>query len=80
MMGCRKNAKNTLDKNYLYLAEKRGLKIFAETRVVDVVPLDGADCRKEWRLAPAYTSTSILILRPCGIRRDRIQCLPGRQF
>ena len=41
MVGCRYNAKNTLDKNYLYLAEKRGAKVFAETRVVDVVPLDG---------------------------------------
>ncbi len=41
MMGCRYNAKNTLDKNYLYLAEKRGAQVFAETRVVDVVP-DGS--------------------------------------
>ena len=36
MVGCRYGAKNTLDKNYLYLAEKRGAKILAETRVVDV--------------------------------------------
>jgi cholesterol oxidase len=43
MMGCRHGAKNTLDLNYLYLAEKRGAKIFAETKVVDVRPLDGAD-------------------------------------
>jgi len=41
MMGCRYNAKNTLDKNYLYLAEKHGAKVFAETRVTDVVPLNG---------------------------------------
>ncbi|HWC97659.1 MAG TPA: GMC family oxidoreductase [Candidatus Sulfopaludibacter sp.] len=38
MMGCRYNAKNTLDKNYLYLAEKHGAQVFAETRVVDVAP------------------------------------------
>src|SRR3954451_1428239 len=47
MMGCRYNAKNTLDKNYLSLAEKRGAVVFPETRVADVVPLntraDGAD-------------------------------------
>ncbi len=43
MVGCRFNAKNTLDKNYLYFAEKRGAKIFAETRVVDVAPLGAAD-------------------------------------
>jgi cholesterol oxidase len=47
MMGCQHGAKNTLDLNYLYLAEKRGTRIFAETKVVDVKPLnnsaDGAD-------------------------------------
>jgi cholesterol oxidase len=42
MMGCRYNAKNTLDKNYLYLAEKHGAQVFAETRVVDVAPLNGS--------------------------------------
>ncbi len=41
MMGCRYNAKNTLDKNYLYLAEKHGARVFAETQVVDVAPLNG---------------------------------------
>jgi cholesterol oxidase len=41
MMGCRFNAKNTLDKNYLYFAEKGGARIFPETRVVDVRPLNG---------------------------------------
>jgi len=39
MVGCRHGAKNTLDKNYLYLAEKRGAQIMAETRVVDIEPL-----------------------------------------
>jgi len=42
MMGCRYNAKNSLDKNYLYLAEKHGASVFAETKVVDVVPRNGA--------------------------------------
>jgi cholesterol oxidase len=41
MMGCRYRAKNTLDLNYLYLAEKHGAAIFPERRVVDVKPLDG---------------------------------------
>lgn len=41
MIGCRHNAKNTLDKNYLYFAEKRGAQVFAETKVVDVRPLNG---------------------------------------
>jgi cholesterol oxidase len=42
MMGCRYGAKNTLDLNYLYLAEKHGARVFPETKVVDVRPLDGA--------------------------------------
>lgn len=41
MTGCRHNAKNTLDKNYLYFAEKRGAQVFEQTRVVDVRPLNG---------------------------------------
>ena len=43
MMGCRYNAKNTLDKNYLYLAEKHGTRIFEETRAIDVRPLGASD-------------------------------------
>ncbi len=42
MVGCRPGAKNSLDMNYLYLAEKRSAQVFAETRVVDVRPLAGA--------------------------------------
>jgi len=41
MMGCRHGAKNTLDKNYLYFAEKHGARVFPETQVVDVRPLRG---------------------------------------
>ena len=41
MSGCRHDAKNTLDKNYLHLAEQRGCVIHPETRVSDVRPLDG---------------------------------------
>lgn len=43
MVGCRFNAKNTLDKNYLYFAERRGAVILAETRVVAVRPRGAAD-------------------------------------
>ncbi|MEU9828442.1 GMC family oxidoreductase [Micromonospora chersina] len=39
MTGCRYNAKNTLDKNYLYLAEQNGCEIHPMTTVVDVKPL-----------------------------------------
>ena len=45
MTGCRKDAKNSLDKNYLYFARKFGARIFAENRAVDVRPLspDGSE-------------------------------------
>jgi len=36
MTGCRVGAKNTLDQNYLYLAEQLGLEILAETEVTAV--------------------------------------------
>lgn len=36
MIGCRNNAKNTLDKNYLHLAEKRGMELRPNTEVVAV--------------------------------------------
>jgi cholesterol oxidase len=38
MVGCRYGAKNTLDLNYLYLAEKLGVTIIPEKRVIDVKP------------------------------------------
>lgn len=32
MVGCRENAKNTLDRNYLWFAEKLGVRILSETK------------------------------------------------
>jgi len=43
MVGCRFNAKNTLDKNYLYLAKKNGVEILAEQEVEDIKLLDNGD-------------------------------------
>ncbi len=39
MVGCRYGAKNSLDKNYLYLAERGGARIFPEHKAVDLIPL-----------------------------------------
>lgn len=51
MVGCRHGAKNSLDQNYLYLAEKRGATIIAETMVTRLAPLDGqADGRAGYLL------------------------------
>jgi cholesterol oxidase len=38
MVGCKTGGKNTLDKNYLYLAEKLGAKIVPETKAVAIKP------------------------------------------
>jgi cholesterol oxidase len=43
MIGCRHGAKNTLDKNYLWLAEKRGLTIEADTEATWVRELGSAE-------------------------------------
>jgi cholesterol oxidase len=43
MVGCRFGAKNTLDQNYLYFAEKRGAQVMAERRVVELRPRGAAD-------------------------------------
>lgn len=45
MVGCRYGAKNTLVKNYLWLAERLGVAVLPERTVTDVRPLDatGAD-------------------------------------
>ena len=46
MVGCPVGAKNTLPKNYLWFAERRGAQVFPEREVVDVRPLgrgDGCD-------------------------------------
>ena len=39
MIGCRYHAKNTLDHNYLFLAERAGAEVHPDTEAIDVVPL-----------------------------------------
>ena len=39
MVGCRFHAKNTLDKNYLYFAEKWGTTVIPETRATRITPV-----------------------------------------
>jgi|TARA_B100001964_G_scaffold158755_1_gene174378 cholesterol oxidase len=51
MVGCRYNAKNTLDKNYLYLAQKEGTKVLAESKVVDVKPLGNKNGSEGYEVA-----------------------------
>ncbi len=69
MVGCRHNAKNSLDKNYLYFAEKQGAEVIAETKVVDVRPLGAADGSDGYEVT-AVSSTSLMPLRK---RRWRVR-------
>ncbi|MCB1141407.1 MAG: GMC family oxidoreductase [Leptospiraceae bacterium] len=50
MIGCKHNSKNTLDKNYLYLAQKKGAEILPEKEVYDVKPLNGNDGSTGYRI------------------------------
>ena len=43
MIGCRYGAKNTLRKNYLWFAEKLGVKIHSERQVIDIRPIGAED-------------------------------------
>ncbi len=62
MTGCRHNAKNTLVKNYLHLAEARGAKILPLTTATTVAPLDGGGYQVEVKFTKAR------ITRPANTR------------
>jgi cholesterol oxidase len=64
MVGCRVGAKNTLDQNYLYLAEKLGAAILPETRVIDVRPRGGCD-------DDGTSGYEVLVARSIGWRHPR---------
>ncbi len=60
MIGCRYNAKNTLDKNYLYFAEKNGVEVLSEKEVYDVIPLgeNGSGGYKvKWKKSTGFFKT-----------------------
>lgn len=54
MVGCRFGAKNTLDKNYLYFAEKLGAGIVPETQVTDLRPLEGGGWEIQTRRSTSW--------------------------
>jgi cholesterol oxidase len=63
MVGCRYNAKNTLDKNYLYLAEKWGAEVRPECLVEDIRPLEAGQ-PDEARYEVAYRSSTAWLKGP----------------
>lgn len=54
MVGCRHNAKNTLDRNYLYLAEKKGVQVFPETKAILIRELPEGGYEVETRRSTAW--------------------------
>lgn len=64
MVGCRYNAKNSLDKNYLYLAEANGAEVHAQTEVVDVMQAE-----EGW---------TVKTQRPGPIKRRRVRTFTAR--
>ena len=50
LTGCRYDAKNTLDKNYLHLAEQCGTRVLADTTVVSIRALGGGDGTEGYEL------------------------------
>lgn len=71
MVGCRYNAKNTLDKNYLYFAEKWGTQIFAERHCTEIVP------EQDHYLVHTISSTHPLLRKPKTFRAKQVIVAAG---
>ncbi|MDX1675883.1 MAG: GMC family oxidoreductase N-terminal domain-containing protein, partial [Longimicrobiales bacterium] len=67
MVGCRYGAKNTLDRNYLWLAERKGLAIRAEAEVVAVrrtengYAVETREGRRPLRRRRTYTARRVIL-------------------
>ncbi|MDB4986436.1 MAG: putative cholesterol oxidase [Myxococcaceae bacterium] len=90
MTGCRIGAKNTLDRNYLYLAEKLGVTVLPETEVTAVRPMPGGG----YQIDTKHSTTSVAgdtlqagnVVLAGGVlgtiplllaMKERADCLPG---
>jgi len=71
MTGCRHGAKNTLVKNYLYLAETAGAKVIANTTVTDILQTDSG---YEIQTRASWTSGWI---KPRKITADQVVVAAG---
>ncbi len=73
MVGCRHGAKNTLLKNYLWFAEKRGAVLVPDCEVTNIVPIGAVDGSEGYRVTTqmpgawwakrrrAYTARGIIV-------------------
>jgi len=71
MTGCRHNAKNSLDKNYLYLAAKKGADILPEHRVTSIRTEGSSDGSSGYEIIFRRT-TSYIFARSKKIKADGI--------
>jgi cholesterol oxidase len=89
MTGCNVGAKNTLDRNYLYLAEKRGAEVLTEREVAAVKPRDDGGYKVEVRPAfgrgPVETFEAPNVIFSAGVMgtiplllamKEKQECLP----
>jgi len=67
MTGCRHGAKNTLDRNYLHLAEKRGCVVHPETLVTDIRPLEGGGYEVHTVRSTAWLRRQPRVFRASGV-------------
>jgi cholesterol oxidase len=72
MTGCRHGGKNTLDRNYLWLAERRGAVVHPETKAVDLRCLPGG----LWEV-DTVRSTAWLARRPRTLRARGVVVAAG---
>jgi cholesterol oxidase len=63
IVGCPHGAKNTLVKNYLYFAEKRGARVMPERTVIDIRPVGSADGAEGYEV--------VTVRSGAWLRRDR---------
>lgn len=74
MTGCRVGAKNTLDRNYLWLAEQRGVEILAERQVTRIRPCSEGGAR--WEIE-TERSTALLRRQPQRLRARNVIVAAG---
>jgi cholesterol oxidase len=72
MTGCRHGAKNTLVKNYLYLAESAGAQVIADTTVTDIQDVNDGSY-----LLSTRHSSSVGTIKPKLITADQVIVAAG---
>ncbi len=61
LTGCPYGAKNTLDRNYLHLAERHGARIVPDTRVDAIVPLAGGGYALRTASGETHTAERVVV-------------------